>query len=46
MIGNYLHLDTEDLDPVSQFEAGQAKAESMITSLTTRVAERSRLGRY
>ena len=43
VISNYLHLDTEDLDPVSQFRAGQAKAESMITSLTTRVAERSRL---
>jgi pyruvate,water dikinase len=43
VISNYLHLDTEDLDPVSQFRAGQAKAESMITSLTTRAAERSRL---
>jgi pyruvate,water dikinase len=43
VISNYLRLDTEDLDPVSQFRAGQAKAESMITSLTTRVAERSRL---
>jgi rifampicin phosphotransferase len=43
VISNYLRLDPEDLDPVSQFRAGQAKAESMITSLTTRVAERSRL---
>jgi rifampicin phosphotransferase len=43
VISNYLHLDTEDLDPVSQFRAGQAKAESMIISLTTRAAERSRL---
>ena len=32
-----------DLDPVSQFRAGGAKAESMITSLTSRAAERSRL---
>ena len=36
VISNYLRLDTEDLDPVSQFQAGEAKAESMITSLTTR----------
>ena len=43
VISNYLRLDTEDLDPGSQFRAGEAKAESMITSLTTRVAERSRL---
>jgi rifampicin phosphotransferase len=43
VISNYLRLDTEDLDPVSQFRAGQAKAESMITSLTTRLAERSRV---
>jgi rifampicin phosphotransferase len=43
VISNYLRLDTEDLDPVSQFRAGEAKAESMITSLTTRLAERSRL---
>ncbi len=43
VISNYLRLDTAALDPVSQFRAGQAKAESMITSLTTRVAERSRL---
>ena len=42
VISNYLRLD-EDLDPVSQFRAGEAKAESMITSLTTRAAERSRL---
>jgi rifampicin phosphotransferase len=43
VISNYLRLDTEDLDPVSQFRAGEAKAESMITSLTVRAAERSRL---
>jgi pyruvate,water dikinase len=43
VISNYLRLDTENLDPVSQFRAGEAKAESMITSLTTRLAERSRL---
>jgi rifampicin phosphotransferase len=43
VISNYLRLDIEDLDPVSQFRAGQAKAESMITSLTTRLAERSRV---
>ncbi len=43
VISNYLRLDTEDLDPISQFRAGEAKAESMITSLTTRLAERSRL---
>jgi phosphohistidine swiveling domain-containing protein len=43
VISNYLRLDTEDLDPASQFRAGEAKAESMITSLTTRAAERSRL---
>ena len=43
VISNYLRLDTEDLDPSSQFRAGEAKADSMITSLTTRVAERSRL---
>ncbi len=39
---NYLRLDADDLDPVSQFRAGQVKAESMITSLTERAAERSR----
>jgi rifampicin phosphotransferase len=43
VISNYLRLDTEDLDPVSQFLAGETKAESMITSLTNRAAERSRL---
>jgi rifampicin phosphotransferase len=43
VISNYLRLDTENLDPVSQFRAGKAKAESMIISLTTRLAERSRL---
>ncbi|HET8915444.1 MAG TPA: PEP-utilizing enzyme, partial [Propionibacteriaceae bacterium] len=43
VMSNYLRLNTEDLDPISQFRAGQAKAESMITSLTTRLAERSRL---
>ena len=40
MISNYLRLDIEDLDPRSQFRAGEAKADSMITSLTTRLAER------
>ena len=43
VISNYLRLDTDDLDPVAQFHAGQAKAEAMITSLTGRMAERSRL---
>ena len=43
VISNYLRLDTADLDPVAQFHAGQAKAEAMITSLTGRMAERSRL---
>jgi rifampicin phosphotransferase len=43
VISNYLRLDADDLDPVSQFRAGQVKAESMITSLTARAAERSRL---
>ena len=43
VISNYLRLDTADLDPVSQFKAGRARAESMITSLTTRLAERSRV---
>ena len=43
VISNYLRLDASDLDPVSQFRAGGAKAESMITSLTSRAAERSRL---
>ena len=43
MISNYLRLNTDDLDPVAQFHAGQAKAEAMITSLTGRMAERSRL---
>lgn len=40
VISNYLRLDIEDLDPRSQFRAGEAKADSMITSLTTRLAER------
>ena len=43
VISNYLRLDTADLDPVAQFHAGQAKAEATITSLTGRMAERSRL---
>jgi phosphohistidine swiveling domain-containing protein len=43
VISNYLRLDTADLDPVSQFKAGQTKAESMITSLTTRLTEHSRV---
>jgi rifampicin phosphotransferase len=43
VISNYLRLDESDLDPVSQFRAGQAKAEAMIDSLTARAAERSRL---
>jgi phosphohistidine swiveling domain-containing protein len=43
VISNYLRLDESDLDPVSQFRAGAAKAESMITSLTSRASERSRL---
>jgi rifampicin phosphotransferase len=43
VISNYLRLDESDLDPASQFRAGAAKAESMITSLTSRAAERSRI---
>jgi rifampicin phosphotransferase len=43
VISNYLRLDEADLDPVAQFKASQTKAESMITSLTSRVAEHSRL---
>jgi rifampicin phosphotransferase len=43
VISNYLRLDESDLDPFSQFKAGEAKAESMITSLTSRAAEHSRL---
>jgi rifampicin phosphotransferase len=43
VISNYLRLNESDLDPVSQFRAGQAKAEVMIASLTARAAERSRL---
>ncbi|HET9779522.1 MAG TPA: PEP/pyruvate-binding domain-containing protein, partial [Propionibacteriaceae bacterium] len=43
VIGNYLRLKESDLDPISQFQAGQAKAESMISILTSRAAERSRL---
>ena len=42
VISNYLRLDAGDLDPVAQFQAGEAKAESMIDSLTVRMAERSR----
>jgi pyruvate,water dikinase len=42
VISNYLRLDASDLDPVAQFQAGVAKAESMIQSLTARMAERSR----
>jgi rifampicin phosphotransferase len=42
VISNYLRLNTDDLDPVAQFHAGQAKAESMITTLTERLAARSR----
>ena len=41
VISNYLRLDESDPDPVSQFRAGQAEAELMITSLTSRAAERS-----
>jgi phosphohistidine swiveling domain-containing protein len=43
VISNYLRLDESDLDPASQFRTGAAKAESMITSLTSRAAQRSRL---
>ena len=43
VISNYLRLNTDDLDPVSQFRAGEAKAEAMIISLTSRAAEHSRL---
>ena len=43
VISNYLRLDTDDLDPVRQFRAGEDKAESMIISLTSRAAEHSRL---
>jgi pyruvate,water dikinase len=43
VISNYLRLNADDLDPVAQFHAGQAKAEAMITSLTGRMAKRSRL---
>ncbi len=43
VISNYLRLDAEDLDPRSQFRAGEVKADSMITSLTTRVAQQSPL---
>jgi phosphohistidine swiveling domain-containing protein len=43
VISNYLRLDTDDLDPVTQFRAGEEKAESMIISLTSRAAARSRL---
>jgi rifampicin phosphotransferase len=42
VISNYLRLDTDDLDPVTQFRAGEEKAESMIISLTNRAAEHSR----
>jgi pyruvate,water dikinase len=43
VISNYLRLATDDLDPVTQFKAGEAKAESMIINLTSRAAEHSRL---
>lgn len=43
VISNYLRLNTDDLDPVTQFKAGEAKAESTIISLTSRAAEHSRL---
>jgi pyruvate,water dikinase len=43
VISNYLRLNTDDLDPVNQFRAGEAKAEAMIISLTSRAAEHSRL---
>src|SRR5215211_3430098 len=43
VISNYLRLNTDDLDPVTQFKAGEQKAESMIMALTSRVAEHSRL---
>jgi pyruvate,water dikinase len=43
VISNYLRLTADDLDPVAQFLAGQANAEAMITTLTGRLAERSRL---
>jgi rifampicin phosphotransferase len=43
VISNYLRLGESDLDPVSQFKEGQAKAESMISRLASRAAERSRL---
>jgi phosphohistidine swiveling domain-containing protein len=43
VISNYLRLEESDLDPASQFRASHAKAEFMITSLTSRAAERSRL---
>jgi rifampicin phosphotransferase len=43
VISNYLRLDTDDLDPITQFKAGEAKAESMIITLTSRAAEQSRL---
>ena len=41
VISNYLRLNTDDLDPVTQFRAGEAKAEAMIVSLTSRAAEHS-----
>jgi len=43
VISNYLRLNTHDLDPIAQFHAGQARAESMITILTERMAERSQV---
>jgi phosphohistidine swiveling domain-containing protein/CheY-like chemotaxis protein len=43
VISNYLRLDTDDLDPVRQFRAGEEKAEAMIISLTARAAEHSRV---
>jgi phosphohistidine swiveling domain-containing protein len=43
VISNYLRLNPDDLDPVAQFHAGQARAESMITTLVGRMAEHSRV---
>jgi rifampicin phosphotransferase len=43
VISNYLRLNTNDLDPVTQFRAGEAKAEATIISLTSRAAEHSRV---
>jgi phosphohistidine swiveling domain-containing protein len=43
VISNYLRLNPDDLDPVAQFHAGQARAESMITTLVGLMAEHSRV---